>query len=148
MTVETKRDIWLTTLIVAIIVLVLALIETIVFTMDRAEARDLGQWENTDTAKWFKGLMRPDMGPPYSCCAEADAYWCDDVHVKDGRTFCTVTDDRDDAPLRRPHIPVGTVIEIPNNKLKYDSGNPTGHSVLFYGEQSKTVFCFVQGAGI
>jgi hypothetical protein len=111
-------------------------------------ARDLGQWKNSDPAvrKWFKELMRPDF-PTMSCCGDADGYWCDDIHVKDGHTFCAITDDRDDGPLGREHVPVGTVIEVPDVKLKWDRGNPTGHAVLFYRRASDTVFCFVQGGG-
>lgn len=122
-----------------------------------AHARDLGQWEGHDPAirEWFKSLMQPD-NPKLSCCGVADGYWCDTVHVRGSKTFCTITDDRDDEPLRRPHVPVGTVIEIPDHKLKWDSGNPTGHSIVFLAargswigiEQSRTVYCFVQNSGV
>jgi hypothetical protein len=110
-------------------------------------ARDLGQWEATDPAirEWYQALMQPDV-PNASCCGEADAYWADEVHVRDGKTYATITDDRADEPRRRPHVDVGTEIEIPNNKLKWDRGNPTGHNVLFIGH-SGMVFCFVQNGG-
>jgi hypothetical protein len=113
-----------------------------------APARDLGQWENSDPTvrAWFKGLMRPDM-PTSSCCGEADGYWADEIHVRDGRVFVTITDDRDDGPLRRPHVPVGTEIEVPPNKIKWDRGNPTGHNIIFLATFEKFVFCFVQGSG-
>ncbi len=113
-------------------------------------AKDLGQWENSDpvTREWFKTLMRPDV-PTSSCCGESDAYWCDTIHIKDGNTSCTITDDRPDAPLMRPHVDVGTMIEIPDNKLKWDRGNPTGHNVVFlWGGPSRYVVCFVQSTGI
>ena len=90
--------------------------------------------------------MQPD-NPVASCCGEADAYWADEVHVRDGKTFAVITDDRDDAPLRRPHIAPGTEIEIPSHKLKWDRGNPTGHNLLFV-TPTGYVFCFVQGSGI
>lgn len=116
-----------------------------------AKARDVGQWNSDDPEKqvireWFKGLMQPDV-PSASCCGEADAYWSDEVHVRGGKTYATITDDRDDAPLMRPHIDVGTEVEIPDNKLKWDRSNPTGHGVVFVS-RSGYVFCFVQGAGI
>ena len=81
-----------------------------------ANARDLGQWETTDPhiREWFQALMQPD-NPAVSCCGEADAYWADEIHVRDGRVFATITDDRDDGPLRRPHVPIGTEIEVPPN---------------------------------
>lgn len=111
-------------------------------------ARDNGQWENSDPVvrNWYKSLMQPD-NPSISCCGEADAYWCDKISVEDGKTFCTITDDRPDEPLGRPHIPVGTKIEIPNHKLKWDRGNPTGHAIVFV-TRSLYVHCFVQGTGI
>jgi hypothetical protein len=113
-----------------------------------AHARDDGQWEKSDPAirEWYQGLMMPDI-PKASCCAEADAYWCDRVNVRKGATYCTITDDRPDAPLGRPHIENGTEVEIPNHKLKWDRGNPTGHNVVFLSRE-KFVYCFVQGAGI
>jgi len=112
-------------------------------------ARDLGQWENIDPAvrEWYRNLKRPDF-PQYSCCGAADAYWCDEIHVKHGNTYCTITDDRDDEPLERRHIPVGTEIYIPPNKLKWDAGNPTGHSIIFLAATFSVVVCFVQNSGI
>lgn len=111
-------------------------------------AHDAGQWEASDPAirEWYRGLMRPDV-PSGSCCGEADAYFADEVHVRGGRTFAVITDDRPDAPLNRRHVPPGTEIEIPPEKLKWDRGNPTGHSVLFLSTQGY-VWCFVQGSGI
>ena len=110
-------------------------------------ARDLGQWQNGDpeVREWFQTLMQPDA-PATSCCGEADAYWCDEIHVKDDKTFCNITDDRPDGPLKRMHIDIGTQIEIPNHKLKWDRGNPTGHSIVFLS-RSRFVFCFVQMSG-
>src|SRR5690242_7861125 len=88
------------------------------FLYTQANARDLGQWENTDPAirEWYSSLKQPD-NPSVSCCGEGDAYWCDIVHVRESKTFCTITDDRDDKPLRREHVEVGTEIEIPDHKL-------------------------------
>lgn len=111
-------------------------------------ARDVGQWENGDPAvrEWYAGLMQPD-NPTASCCGEADAYWCDIIRVKDGKTFCAITDDRPNEPLRRTPVEIGTLIEIPDRKLKWDRGNPTGHAVVFLSSGG-AVYCFVQGTGI
>lgn len=95
---------------------------------------------------WYQSLMQPD-NPRVPCCGIADGYWADEVHVKDGKVYATITDDRDDVVLGRPHVPSGTVIEVPNHKLKWDSGNPTGHSVIFLS-RNRDVYCFVQGTGI
>lgn len=129
-----------------------------IFFSSVAYARDNGQWENSDpvVTEWMKTLMQPD-NPGTSCCGEADAYWCDSITVKRTvdtdylaterfKTFCTITDDRDDAPRGRPHVDVGTVIEIPDYKLKYDRGNPTGHAIVFLS-RGQYVYCFVQGTG-
>ena len=130
-------------LVVGALVLLLA-----VLLSHGAHARDLGQWEGSNPAirEWYQSLMQPDQ-PQTSCCGEADAYWADEVHIRDGKTFVTITDDRDDAPLGRPHVDVGTVIEIPAYKLKWDRSNPTGHGVVFLSRQG-FVFCYVQGTGI
>ena len=111
-------------------------------------ARDLGQWQNSDATirEWYQTLMQPDL-PTISCCGEADAYWADEIHVRGGRTFAVITDDRNDAPRGRPHVDVGTEIEIPPNKLKWDRSNPTGHGVVFLSRQGY-VFCFVQPGGV
>lgn len=113
-----------------------------------AFAHDGGQWETSDPAvkQWYQKLMQPDV-PTASCCAESDAYYADTVHVRGGKTFAVVTDDRPDGPLARPHVEIGTEVEIPPNKLKWDRGNPTGHNVLFMSRQNY-VYCFVQGTGI
>jgi hypothetical protein len=93
------------TIALGIIVILVAL------TTHFAHARDDGQWEKSDPAirEWYQGLMMPDI-PKASCCAEADAYWCDRVNVRKGATYCTITDDRPDAPLGRPHIENGTEV--------------------------------------
>jgi hypothetical protein len=118
------------------------------FRYTQVHARDLGQWENTDPAirKWFQALMRPDV-PTSSCCGEADAYWADVIHVRGGKTYVTVTDDRPDEPLGRPHVDVGTEIEVPDEKLKWDKSNPTGHGILFLS-RNNYVFCYVQPGGV
>lgn len=109
-----------------------------------APARDLGQWDNADPAiaEWYRSMRQPDN--PLPCCGEADAYWADDTVVEGDKVFAVITDPRPDAPLRRPHIPMGTRIEIPPNKMKRDGGNPTGHNVIFVN-QAGAVFCFVTG---
>jgi hypothetical protein len=130
----------------ALLILVVLLL-TLGALLEPAISRDLGQWENSDPAihEWYRTLTRPDF-PQGICCTEADAYWADEVHVRGGKTYATITDDRDDGPLRRPHIPNGTEFEIPDVKLKWDRGNPTGHSVLFVSTRGD-VWCFVQGGG-
>lgn len=129
------------------LVVVVIMVGALLSTCGRSHARDLGQWENGDPAirQWYKSLMRPDA-PSSSCCGEADAYWCDNFRYEGKRAVCTITDDRDDGPLGRPHVELGTVIEVPDVKLKWDKGNPTGHGVVFMSWQGY-VLCYVQGGG-
>jgi hypothetical protein len=102
---------------------------------------------------WYSSLTRPDMPPNWSCCGLADAYWADEIEVKDGVVIVTITDDRDDKPLGRPHIPVGTKVIIPKEKMvdlfkgpNAGKGNPTGHSIVFIGGGNiNNVYCFVTG---
>jgi len=96
---------------------------------------------------WYESLMQPDV-PNASCCGIADAYFADEVHVRDGKTFAVITDDRPDAERNnRRHVPVGTEIEIPTNKLKWNKGNPTGHGVVFMSK-ADYVYCYVQPGGV
>lgn len=132
--------------VTALIVFCIACAVVAVFSQ-QAQAHDSGQWENSDPVvrEWYQALMQPDV-PLARCCGEADAYWADEIHVRDGKTYATITDDRDDAKLGRPHIENGTEVEIPNHKLKWDSGNPTGHGVVFLS-RGGFVFCYVQPGG-
>jgi len=113
-----------------------------------ADARDLGQWETQQSGvrQWFQKLMQPD-NPYLSCCGEADAYWADQFEMSNGQYVAVITDDRADEPLRRPHRPVGEKIVVPNNKIKWDAGNPTGHGVIFIGVGDR-VFCYVTPGGV
>lgn len=118
----------------------------------QAQARDNDAWELTppEVRKWFRDLMQPD-NPNISCCGEADASYADSFEVsKDGEYVAIITDPRDvpDRPTIRP----GTKITVPNNKLKYDKGNPTGHGVIFvkYDEETESfaVYCYVVPGGV
>lgn len=128
-------------------------IAVIAFFAWPAHARDDGQWEATtpEIRQWYSELKQPD-NPRISCCGEADAYYADIVVTRNGIDYAIITDTRDDAPLGRPHVPVGTEIEIPPHKYKWDMGNPTGHRVIFLSSPSaeniRNVYCFVDGGGV
>jgi len=111
-------------------------------------ARDLGQWESQppNVRTWFQKLMQPDS-PYMSCCGEADAYWADSYEVDGDRYVAIITDDRPDEPLGRPHRRPGERIVVPNGKIKWDEGNPTGHGIIFIGVGGQ-VFCYVPPGGI
>jgi hypothetical protein len=117
-----------------------------------APARDVGQWVDSDPAiaEWYRELKQPD-NPTISCCGKADAYYAD-AYTKDGKNIAVITDTRPDEPLGRPHVPPGTEIVIPDHKMKWDRGNPTGHSIIFLSNSNdeglRDVYCFVDGTGV
>lgn len=113
-------------------------------TITVAHGRDVGQWKDSPTKDWYQKLMQPD-NPMSSCCGEADAYWCDVPRVKQDKSFCVITDNR--VVEGRPHVEMGTEIEIPTHKYKWDSGNPTGHAIVFLS-RGGAVFCYVQNDGV
>src|SRR4051812_16832526 len=112
-----------------------------------AVARDDGQWSDQPDAvrKWFRSLMQPDNAA--SCCGEADAYQADSFEVEGDHYVAIITDGSGDPVHRRPSIPNGTRIPVPNHKMKWDQGNPTGHGIIFIGLQG-VVFCYVTPGGI
>ena len=97
------------------------------------------------TGQWFSGLMRPD-DPHLSCCGVADAYWADSYVGKGDQYVAIITDTRDDIPLGRRHIENGKRFTVPNTKIKWDCGNPTGHGVIFIGYGDE-VLCYVPPGG-
>jgi hypothetical protein len=106
-----------------------------------ASARDNGQWESSPphVRRWFQGLKQPD-NPRVSCCGEADAYEADIFEVDGGRYVAVITDGKGE-------IPNGTRIPVPNHKMKWDEGNPTGHGIIFIGVQGQ-VYCYVAPGGV
>ena len=119
-----------------------------------AFARDDGQWDLVDphVRQWFQGLMQPD-NPTASCCGEADAVEADTFSEKDGHYVAVVTDGKG---ILAP----GTRILIPDAKIKWDKGNPTGHGIVFLhvvGEDEEDpagpagsihVYCYVTPGGV
>lgn len=110
--------------------------------LQRAHAHDP---DHHEFSEWYSELMQPDV-PTASCCGEADAYWADEMHVRGGKVYARITDDRADEPRGRPHIDIGTEVEVPDNKLKWDRSNPTGHGIVFLN-RAGYVFCYVQPGG-
>jgi hypothetical protein len=113
-----------------------------------AAGRDLGQWQDQspDMRGWFQRLMQPDR-PDVSCCGEADAYWADSYEVDGDRYVAIITDERADEPLGRSHREPGIRIVVPNGKIKWDEGNPTGHGIVFLGPSGQ-VYCYVPPGGV
>jgi hypothetical protein len=113
----------------------------VVHAVSSAIAQDNGQWEKSppDVRRWFQGLTQPD-NPMASCCGEADAYEADIFEVEADHYVAVITDGKGD-------IPNGTKIPVPNRKMKWDKGNPTGHGIIFIGLQGQ-VYCYIAPGGV
>jgi hypothetical protein len=107
-----------------------------------AAARDNGQWADqpATTRQWFQSLMQPD-NPVMSCCGEADAFEADTFEVEGDHYVAVVTDGRG-------VIQPGTRVPVPNAKMKWDAGNPTGHGILFLQVGTMNVYCYVAPGGV
>ena len=108
------------------------------------------RWGETsaEIRQWYRELMQPD-NPTISCCGEADAYWADLFEVApDGSYIAIITEEeRKVVPQGRPNIPSGTKIPVPNRKLKFDRGNPTGHGIIFMSGAGD-VYCYIVPGGV
>lgn len=106
-----------------------------------AIARDNGQWADSPASlrQWFQSLMQPDI-PTMSCCGEADAFEADSFLVEGDHYVAIITDGKG-------VLPPGTRIPVPNSKMKWDAGNPTGHGVIFIGSAGQ-VYCYVAPGGV
>jgi hypothetical protein len=118
-----------------------AVVLLLLFGASPAASRDNGQWLNQPAAlrQWFQKLMQPD-NPVMSCCGEADAFEADSFEVHGDRYVAIITNGKG-------MIPEGTKIPVPNNKMKWDEGNPTGHGIIFIGNAGQ-VYCYVTPGGV
>ena len=106
-----------------------------------AAARDNGQWgdQPANIRQWFQSLMQPDA-PLVPCCGEGDAFEADIFEDADDHYVAIITDGKG-------ILPDGTRIAVPNEKMKWDAGNPTGHGIIFIGSQGQ-VYCYVAPGGV
>lgn len=106
-----------------------------------AKARDDGQWADMpeQVRQWFQSLKQPDH-PRLSCCGEADAFEADSFEVEGDHYVAIITSGKG-------IMQNGARIPVPNQKMKWDAGNPTGHGVIFIGPQGQ-VYCYVTPSGL
>ena len=106
-----------------------------------AKARDNGQWADAPAhvRQWFQSLKQPDH-PRQSCCGEADAFEADSFVAEGDHYVAIITDGKGE-------IPNGTRIPVPNHKMKWDAGNPTGHGIIIIGPRQQ-VYCYVTPGGL
>jgi hypothetical protein len=124
----------------ALLILILAAI-VVATGVVAASARDDGQWANVpeNVRQWFRSLKQPDH-PRQSCCGEADAFEADNFEAEGDHYVAIITNGKG-------VIPSGTRIPVPNQKMKSDAGNPTGHGIIFLGPQ-RQVYCYVTPGGL
>lgn len=104
-----------------------------------AEGWPLNPSDNPRISEWFQSLMQPDL-PSMSCCGRSDAFESDTFEVEGDHYVAIITDGRG-------IIPNGTRIPVPNWKMKWDQGNPTGHGIIFIGAGG-TIYCYVAPSGV
>ena len=106
-----------------------------------AKAGDGGQWADQpeNVRHWFQSLKQPDH-PRLSCCGEADAFEADNFEIEGDHYVAVITNGKG-------VISSGTRIPVPNQKMKWDAGNPTGHGIIFIGPRQQ-VYCYVTPGGL
>src|SRR6202790_2769159 len=103
------------------VVVVLCVLVAVVHVFAAPPPREAG-YESTVSA-WYRSLMQPDK-PWQSCCGEADAFEADTFEVEGDHYVAIITNGKG-------VLPNGTRIPVPNHKMKWDAGNPTGHGIIF-----------------
>ncbi len=98
------------------------LLLALVVSSAAAAARDNGQWA---------------ANPPH---IRQDAFEADNFEVEDDHYVAIITNGRG-------VLPNGKKIPVPNHKMKWDSGNPTGHGIIFIGTEGD-VYCYVAPGGV
>jgi hypothetical protein len=128
------RNVWAVHLILIVTPIVMAA------GVGAAKARNDGQWADVpeNVRQWFGSLKQPDH-PRLSCCGEADAFEADSFEVEGDHYVAIITNGK--GVIRE-----GTRIPVPNQKMKWDAGNPTGHGIIFIGTQ-RQVYCYVTPSG-
>lgn len=128
----------------------LAVILLLSVLLDGAVARQGGRWgASQNVHDWFATLMQPD-NPRVPCCGEADAYWADSYEVDEDQYVAIITDDRGegyDEYVGRITREPGSKFPVPNRKIKWNSGNPTGHGIVFLSSQG-SVICYLPPSGV
>jgi hypothetical protein len=65
-----------------------------------------------------------------NCCGEADVFDADTFEVECDHYVAIIADGKGVTQN-------GTRIAVPNDKMKLDAGNPTGHGIVFIGSSGQ-----------
>jgi hypothetical protein len=110
-----------------------------------AALRRLIVMTTTSAAPAVRASGRPAAGQPVPGFVAADR--ASDVVGRQGRSVHRHHHyERADKPLGRPHIENGKRFAVPNSKIKWDRGNPTGHGIIFIGHGLE-IHCYLPPAG-
>lgn len=123
------------------IILALLIIGIAILISFHSFARDNGNYAGVapHIRNWYQKLMQPD-NKAVSCCGEADAFEADDYEIEGDHYIAIITDGKG-------VLPNGTRIAVPNYKMKWDEGNPTGHGILFISSAG-AIYCYVTPGGV
>jgi len=80
------------------------------------------------------------QSPPCPAAARRDAFEADTFEVEGDHYIAIITDGKG-------VIPNGTRVAVPNQKMKWDAGNPTGHGIVFIGTNGQ-LYCYVAPGGV
>jgi hypothetical protein len=109
------------------------LVGAFLLTIANVKARDDGQYTNSPNKSWFQSLKIP--GTQSSCCDLSDCHTVDyDIKGDHYRAFVE-----------------GEWVDIPNDKVLNNVGNPVGQGVACYAKYPDTpirLFCFVPAGGV
>ena len=126
----------------------------LVITMGCALARDYGYHNSPEISEWFKNLERPDLPGPRgnrSCCDVSDCHRTE-FTLKDGHYRARVG--RIINGTKPPVWELTEWVDVPDNAVIRDKGNPVGEAIICHGESTYDtdkaysiphIYCFVPG---
>jgi hypothetical protein len=98
--------------------------------------------------EWVRDLKVPgtrEAGNPQSCCGEGDRYEADNFE-RDGDQYVAVVTDGHGI------VPNGTKVIIPNSRVNWRDGNPTGRGQVFLSQRHDDgtyfVYCYAPPGGV
>lgn len=101
-----------------------------------------------ELSDWFESLSRysPSIGMMVPCCAEHDALYADRWRTDENGNLIVVVTGA--GPRNHWWAPIGREYLVENYMKITNSGNPTGHSLLFVSPLTLQALCFVFGDGV
>jgi hypothetical protein len=126
----------------------------LVISAASALGRDYGYRNPPEISQWFKSLERPDMPGPRgnrSCCDVSDCHRTE-FSLKDGHYRARLGRLRSNSAP--PAWELTEWVDVPDDRVIKDRGNPVGEAVICHGESTTDsdnlfhiphIYCFVPG---